>query len=57
VQGTGYVNDVVVVYGSKEIVRHRRNYESKALILDPLDYLALLERKTGVFEQAEPLAE
>jgi transposase len=52
----GYVNDVVIVCGSDEIARHRRSYEREALIFDPRHYLALLERKTGAFDQAAPLA-
>ena len=51
-----YVNDIVIVCGSDEIARHRRSYEREALIFDPLHYLALLERKTGAFDQAAPLA-
>ena len=39
-----------------EIARHRRSYEREALIFDPRHYLALLERKTGAFDQAAPLA-
>ena len=52
----GYVDDVVIVCGRDEIARHRRSYEREALIFDPLHYLALLERKTGAFDQAAPLA-
>jgi hypothetical protein len=51
-----YVDDIVIVCGSDEIARHRRSYEREALIFDPLHYLALLERKTGAFDQAAPLA-
>ena len=50
----GYVDDVVIVCGRDEIARHRRSYEREALIFDPLHYLALLERKTGAFDQAAP---
>ena len=52
----GYVDDVVIVCGRDEIARHRRSYEREALVFDPLHYLALLERKTGAFDQAAPLA-
>ena len=52
----GYVDDVVIVCGSKEIARHRRSYEREVLIFDPRHYLALLERKTGALDQAAPLA-
>ena len=56
VVGKGYVDDVVIVCGSEEIARHRRSYDREALIFDPRPYLALLERKTGAFDQAAPLA-
>jgi len=52
----GYVEAVVIACGSEEIARHRRSYAREALIFDPLHYLALLERKTGAFAQAAPLA-
>ena len=52
----GYVDDVVIVCGGDVIARHPRSYEREALIFDPLHYLALLERKTGAFDQAAPLA-
>ena len=52
----GYVDEVVIVCGSDEIARHRRSYEREALIFEPRHYLALLERKTGAFDQAAPLA-
>ena len=52
----GYVDDVVIVCGRDEIARHRRSYEREALIFDPLHSLAWLERKTGAFDQAAPLA-
>ena len=51
----GSVDEVVIVCGSDEIARHRRSYEREGLIFDPLHYLALLERKTGAFDQAAPL--
>ena len=52
----GYVDDVVIVCGRDEIARHRRSYEREALVFDPLHSLALLERKTGAFDHAAPLA-
>jgi len=52
----GYVDDVVIVCGSEEIARHQRSYDREVLIFDPRHYLALLERKTGAFDQAAPLA-
>jgi hypothetical protein len=51
-----YVDEVVICCGSEEIARHRRSYEREELVFDPLHYLALLERKTGAFDQAAPLA-
>ena len=51
----GYVDEVVIVCGSEEIARHRRSYGREELIFEPRHYLALLERKTGAFDQAAPL--
>ena len=50
----GYVDEVVIVCGSEEIARHRRSYGREELIFEPRHYLALLERKTGAFDQAAP---
>ena len=52
----GDVDEVVIVCGSDVIARHRRSDEREALVFDPLHDLALLERKTGAFDQAAPLA-
>ena len=52
----GDVDEVVIVCGSDVIARHRRRDEREALVFDPLHDLALLERKTGAFDQAAPLA-
>ena len=52
----GYVDTVVIACGSEEIARHRRSYDRETLIFEPRHYLALLERKTGAFDQAAPLA-
>ncbi len=43
----GYVDDVVIACGAEVIARHRRSYEREDVVLDPLHYLALLERKIG----------
>ena len=51
----GSVDDVVIVCGSAAIGRHRRSDGREELIFDPRHYLALLERKTGAFDQAAPL--
>ncbi len=52
----GYVDDVVIACGVEVIARHRRSYEREDVVLDPLHYLALLERKIGALDQAAPLA-
>jgi hypothetical protein len=52
----GYVEAVVIGCGAAEIARHRRSYGREDVLLEPLHYLALLERKTGPLDQAAPLA-
>jgi transposase len=52
----GYVEEVVIACGTAEIARHRRSYEHADVLLEPLHYLPLLERKTGALDQAAPLA-
>jgi transposase len=52
----GYVEAVVIACGAAVIARHRRSYEREDVLLEPLHYLALLERKTGALDQAAPLA-
>jgi transposase len=51
----GYVGEVVISCGTGIIARHERCYGREETIYDPLHYLALLEHKTGAFEQAAPL--
>ena len=51
----GYVGEVVISCGTRIIARHVRCYGREETIYDPLHYLALLEHKTGAFEQAAPL--
>ena len=51
----GYVHQVVIACGSEVIARHERSYERKAVVFDPLHYLALLEQKTRALDQAAPL--
>ena len=51
----GYVHEVVIACGSEVIARHTRSYEREAVVYDPLHYLALLEQKTRVLDQAAPL--
>jgi transposase len=52
----GTVEEVVIACGAAVIARHRRSYEREAVLLEPLHYLPLLERKTGALDQAAPLA-
>jgi transposase len=52
----GHVEAVVIACGAAVIARHRRSYEHADVLLEPLHYLALLERKTGALDQAAPLA-
>jgi transposase len=52
----GYVEEVVIACGAAVIARHRRSYEREDVLLEPLHYLPLLERKTGALDQAAPLA-
>ena len=40
----------------QSIARHPRSYEREDVLLEPLHYLALLERKSGALDQAAPLA-
>ena len=51
----GYVHEVVIAHGSQVIARHTRSYQHKAVVFDPLHYLALLEQKTRALDQAAPL--
>jgi len=52
----GYVEAVVIGCGGAVIARHRRSYEREDVLLEPLHYLPLLERKIGALDQAAPLA-
>jgi transposase len=52
----GYVEAVVIACGAAVIARHRRSYGHADVLLEPLHYLPLLERKTGALDQAAPLA-
>jgi transposase len=52
----GYVEEVVIGCGAEVIARHARSYEREDVLLEPLHYLALLERKSGALDQAAPLA-
>ncbi len=52
----GYVEEVVIGCGATVIAQHRRSYEREDVLLEPLHYLPLLERKIGALDQAAPLA-
>ncbi|MDP8915673.1 MAG: IS21 family transposase [Pseudomonadota bacterium] len=52
----GHVEAVVIACGAEVIARHARSYEREDVLLEPLHYLPLLERKTGALDQAAPLA-
>jgi transposase len=52
----GYVEEVVIGCGAAMIARHRRSYKREDVLLEPLHYLPLLERKIGALDQAAPLA-
>lgn len=51
----GFVEEVVILCGGKEIARHPRSYGAGAFIADPLHYLALIETKPGALDQAAAL--
>ena len=55
VQVCGYVGEVVIGAGTEVIARHRRSYEKADMVLDPLHFLPLPEKKTGALDQAAPL--
>jgi hypothetical protein len=52
----GYVDAVVVGCGAAVVARHPRSYGREDVLLEPLHYLPLLERKIGALDQAAPLA-
>jgi transposase len=52
----GTVEEVVIACGAAVIARHCRSYEHADVLLEPLHYLPLLERKIGALDQAAPLA-
>jgi transposase len=52
----GYVEAVVIACGAAVMARHARSYEREDVLLEPLHYLPLLERKIGALDQAAPLA-
>jgi transposase len=48
----GYVDQVAIVGDGEVIARHRRSYGKGEKILDPLHYLAVLERKPAALDHA-----
>ena len=46
----------MIACGTVVIARHPRSYERADVLLGPLRYLPLLERKIGALDQAAPLA-
>jgi len=51
----GFVEEVVIVCGGREIARHPRCYGEGAFVADPLHYLALIETKPNALDQAAAL--
>jgi hypothetical protein len=51
----GFVGEVVILCGGKEIARHPRCYGEGAFVADPLHYLALIETKPNALDQAAAL--
>lgn len=51
----GFVDEVVILCGGKEIARHQRCYGEGVFVADPLHYLALIETKPGALDQAAAL--
>ena len=51
----GFVDEVVILCGGKEIARHQRCYGEGAFVANPLHYLALIETKPGALDQAAAL--
>src|SRR5262249_41590704 len=48
----GYVDRVVIVSGGQVVAQHARSHRRHEMVLDPLHYLATLDRKPGVLEHA-----
>lgn len=46
---------VRLVFEDRLIARHSRHWGQEQFLLDPVHYLALLERKPGGFDHARPL--
>jgi hypothetical protein len=48
----GYVDRVVIVSRGQTVARHERSHRRHTMVLDPLHYLATLDRKPGVLDHA-----
>ena len=51
----GFVDEVVILCGGREVARHARSYAEGAFVADPLHYLALIEMKPNALDQAAAL--
>jgi len=51
----GFVDEVVILCGGREIARHPRCYGAGVFVSDPLHYLALIETKPNALDQAAAL--
>lgn len=51
----GYVDRVEIGYLGETVARHERLWGKEDVAFDPLHYLALLERKPGALDHAQPL--
>lgn len=51
----GYTDRVEISYRDEQIASHLRCWDAEQVILEPLHYLALIERKPGALDHARPL--
>jgi len=51
----GFVDEVVILCGGREVAQHARSYAEGAFVADPLHYLALIEMKPNGLDQAAVL--
>ena len=51
----GFCWEVSLYVQDREVARHRRCWDKEQVCLEPVHYLALLERKPGAFDHALPL--
>lgn len=49
----GYIDEVVVVAKGQEVARHPRHYGKREQILDPLHYVAALERRPAALDHSD----